>query len=188
MSPTLIVIAVLAAVLLWIVGMYNSLIQSKNRVAEAASDIDVQLKRRYDLIPNLVETVKGYLTHERGTLVQLTEARTAAMSAHDNKNASLKDKEAAENQLSSTLKTLFAVSENYPELKASQNFLQLQDEISDTENKIQASRRFYNGNVRDFNTKIQIFPTNIFANALKFTAFEFFAAAENEKENVKVKF
>lgn len=188
MSPTLILIAVLAAISLWIVGTYNSLIQSKNRVAEAASDIDVQLKRRYDLIPNLVETVKGYMTHERETLVKLTEARTAAMAISKNPNASLKEKEAAENQLSSTLKTIFAVSENYPELKASQNFLQLQDEISDTENKIQAARRFYNGNVRDFNTKIQVFPTNFFANALKFTAFEFFAAAENEKENVQVKF
>lgn len=188
MSPTLILVAILAAIVLWIIAMYNSLIQSKNRVAEAASDIDVQLKRRYDLIPNLVEAVKGYMTHERETLVKLTEARATAMNVGKNPNASLKEKEAAENQLSGTLKTLFAVSENYPELKASQNFLQLQDEISDTENKIQASRRFYNGNVRDFNTKIQIFPTNIFAKQLKFTAFEFFAATDEEKENVKVKF
>ncbi len=188
MSPTLILVAVIAAIILWIIAMYNGLIQSKNRVAEAASDIDVQLKRRYDLIPNLVETVKGYMTHERETLVKLTEARAAAMNVNKNPNASLKEKEAAENQLSDTLKTLFAVSENYPELKTSQNFLQLQDEISDTENKIQAARRFYNSNVRDFNTKIQIFPTNIFANALKFTAFEFFAAQENEKQNVQVKF
>ncbi len=188
MSPTLILVAIIVAIILWIIAMYNGLIQSKNRVAEAASDIDVQLKRRYDLIPNLVETVKGYMTHERETLVKLTEARAAAMNVSKNPDASLKEKEAAENQLSGTLKTLFAVSENYPELKASQNFLQLQDEISDTENKIQAARRFYNGNVRDFNTKIQIFPTNIFANALKFTAFEFFAAQENEKQSVRVKF
>lgn len=185
LTITLIVIGVLAILL---IALYNSLISSKNRVDESFSDIDVQLKRRYDLIPNLVETVKGYMTHERETLVKLTEARTAAMTAHDNPNASLSDKEKAENQLSGVLKTLFAVSENYPDLKASQNFLQLQDEISDTENKIQAARRFYNGNVRDFNTKVQSFPTNIFANLMKFGNYEFFQAAEGERQNVKVQF
>jgi LemA protein len=168
--------------------VYNDLIRSKNRVKEANSDVDVQLKRRYDLIPNLVEAVKGYMTHERETLVKLTEARSAAMNAGNNPKATLAEREMAENQLSNTLKSIFAVSENYPELKASNNFLQLQDEISDTENKIQASRRFYNGNVRDFNTKIQVFPTNIFAGILKFTAFDFFAAMAEEKQNVQIKF
>ena len=188
MSPTIIVLGALAAILIYITMVFNDLVQSKNRVNEANSDIDVQLKRRYDLIPNLVETVKGYMNHERETLVKLTEARTAAMAVGNDPKASLADREKAENQLSSTLKTIFAVSENYPDLKASNNFLQLQDEISDTENKIMASRRFYNGNVRDFNTKIQMFPNNLFANLLKFNAFEFFAAVEAEKQNVQVKF
>lgn len=188
MTPLSIGLIIAAVILLWLVIMYNGLVTSRNRVAEASSDIDVQLKRRYDLIPNLVETVKGYMTHERETLVKLTEARTNAMSMSQNPNASLADKEKAENQLSGTLKTLFAVTENYPELKASQNFMQLQDEISDTENKIQASRRFYNGNVRDFNTKIQVFPTNVFAGMMNFKAYEFFAAAEGERQNVQVKF
>ena len=188
MSPFYIILAVMAIVVVWIMMTFNGLVRSKNRVDEAYSDIDVQLKRRYDLIPNLVETVKGYMAHERETLVKLTEARTAAMATHDNKGASLAQREATENALSSTLKTLFAVTENYPELKASQNFLQVQDEISDTENKIQASRRFYNGNVRDFNNQIQVFPTNLFAGMLKFTKYEFFLAAENEKQNVQVKF
>ncbi len=188
MTPTTIVLIVVGLLVLWIIFTYNGLIRSKNQVDEATSDIDVQLKRRYDLIPNLVETVKGYMTHERETLVKLTEARTAAMAAHNNPNATMAQKEAAENMLSGTLKTLFAVTENYPELKASQNFLQLQDEISDTENKIQAARRFYNGNVRDFNTKIQVFPTNIFAGMMKFTKYEFFQASEGERQNVKVQF
>ncbi len=188
MTLLYVVLAVAAVLVLWLIAIYNGLIRSKNRVDEAFSDIDVQLKRRYDLIPNLVETVKGYMTHEQGTLTKLTEARTAAMAAHDNKNATLADKERAENMLSSTLKTLFAVTENYPDLKASQNFLQLQDEISDTENKIQAARRFYNGNVRDFNIKIQIFPTNMIAESLKFHKYEFFQADAAEKENVQVKF
>ncbi len=188
MTTTNIVLLVAGLIVLWLIIMYNGLIRSRNRVDEASSDIDVQLKRRYDLIPNLVETVKGYLTHERETLVKLTEARTAAMATSQNPTATLAQKEAAENTLSGTLKTLFAVTENYPELKASQNFLQLQDEISDTENKIQASRRFYNGNVRDFNTKMQTFPTNIFAGMMHFAKYEFFAAAETEKQNVQVKF
>ena len=188
MSLLYIVLAAAAVLVLWLVATYNGLIRSKNRVDEAFSDIDVQLKRRYDLIPNLVETVKGYMTHEQGTLTKLTEARTAAMAMHDKKGATLQEREQAENMLSGTLKTLFAVTENYPDLKASQNFLQLQDEISDTENKIQASRRFYNGNVRDFNTKIQVFPTNLIASSLKFVKYEFFQAEEGEKQNVQVRF
>lgn len=183
-----IILAIIAIVVLWFIFTYNSLITSRNRVDEAYSDIDVQLKRRYDLIPNLVETVKGYMTHERETLVKLTEARSAAMQVHDAKSASLAEREQVENQLSGTLKTLFAVAENYPDLKANQNFLQLQDELSDTENKIQASRRFYNGNVRDFNTKIQVFPTNLIASWMKFMKYDFFQAAEGEKQNVQVKF
>ncbi|OGH92747.1 MAG: hypothetical protein A2534_01305 [Candidatus Magasanikbacteria bacterium RIFOXYD2_FULL_39_9] len=188
MSALYIVLAGLALVAVWLMAVYNGLVRGRNRVDESFSDIDVQLKRRYDLIPNLVETVKGYMTHEQGTLVKLTEARTAAMAVHDNKNATLQQRENAENMLSSTLKSLFAVTENYPDLKASQNFLQLQDEISDTENKIQASRRFYNGNTRDFNIKVETFPTNLIANSLGFKKYEFFQAAEGEKQNVQVKF
>lgn len=188
MQALYVFLAAMTVLTLWLVAVYNGLIRAKNRADEAFSDIDVQLKRRYDLIPNLIETVKGYLTHERETLIKLTEARTAAMAAHNKKDAPLAEKEQAENALSETLKTLFAVTENYPELKASQNFLQLQDEVSDTENKIQASRRFYNSNVRDFNTKIQVFPVNLIANALKFVKYEFFQANGEERENVKVKF
>lgn len=188
MPALYIVLAGIALVAVWLIAVYNGLIRSKNRVDEAFSDIDVQLKRRYDLIPNLIETVKGYMTHERETLVKLTEARTAAMATHNNPSATLQQKEQAENMLSGTLKTLFAVTENYPELKASQNFLQLQDEISDTENKIQASRRFYNGNVRDFNTKIEVFPTNMIAGSLGFKKYEFFQADTAERQNVQVKF
>jgi len=166
-----------------IIGIYNGLITLKNRVDEAWSDIDVQLKRRYDLIPNLVNTVKGYATHEKELFEKVTAARTAAMGA-----GTPAQKEQAENMLSGTLKSLFAVAENYPDLKANQNFLELQRELTDTEDKIQAARRFYNGNVRDFNTKIQVFPTNIFAGMLNFTKREFFAAEEGEKEVVNVQF
>ena len=184
----MIVIGIVAVVVGWLIAVYNGLIKLKNRVDEALSDIDVQLKRRYDLIPNLVETVKGYMTHERETLEGVVNARAKAMQTQSNEGSSLKERAEAENMLSSTLKSIFALSENYPDLKASQNFLQLQDEISDTENKIQASRRFYNGNVRDFNTKIQVFPTNMIAGKLNFSKYEFFEAKEIERENVKVKF
>lgn len=183
-----IVLGIIAIVILWLVFTYNGLITSRNRVDEAFSDIDVQLKRRYDLIPNLMETVKGYMAHEKETLVKLTEARSMAMQVHDNKNATMQQREQAELGLSGVLKSLFAVAENYPDLKANTNFLQLQDELSDTENKIQASRRFYNGNVRDFNTKIQVFPTNLIAGMMKFTKYEFFEASDEEKKNVQVKF
>lgn len=178
-----VILAILIVVALWIMAIYNGLIKSKNRVDEAWSDMDVQLKRRYDLIPNLVNTVKGYATHEKELFEKVTEARTRAMNA-----GSTEEKVQAENALSGTLKSLFAVSENYPDLKANQNFLELQRELTDTEDKIMASRRFYNGNVRDFNTKIQVFPTNMIAGALKFSAREFFEAEEKEKENVKVEF
>lgn len=183
MSYIMWIVAVLAVVVLWLIVSYNSLIAWRNRVEESWSDIDVQLKRRYDLIPNLMETVKGYATHERELFEKVTAARAAAMGA-----GSMADKAAKEDALSNTLKSLFAVSENYPELKASENFLKLQDELSDTENKIQASRRFYNTNARDYNTKLQVFPTNLIAGMLKFQVRDFFQAAEGERENVKVKF
>jgi LemA protein len=181
---TLIIVIALVLIIIWLIGVYNGLVTLKNRVKEAWSDIDVQLKRRYDLIPNLVEAVKGYMKHEAGVLTKVTEARATAMGAKG-----IGEKVKAENALSETLKSLFAVTENYPDLKASQNFLQLQDEISDTENKIQASRRFYNGQVRDFNIKIQVFPNNLIAGLLKFKAWDFFEIANQaEKENVQVKF
>lgn len=177
-----IAIGIIVLIILWLIAVYNGLIRLKNRTDEAWSDIDVQLKRRYDLIPNLIETVKGYALHEKETLQNVIEARNMAM------NAKGQAKEQAENALSETLKSIFALSENYPDLKANQNFLQLQDELSDTENKIQAARRFYNTNVRDFNTKIQTFPNNIIASKLKFTSKDFFQAEASEKENIKVEF
>lgn len=183
MSTTLILVIVLAILVLGLIAMYNSLIRLKNQTAEAWSDIDVQLKRRYDLIPNLIETVKGYAKHEQATLEKVIAARNQAMQTSGPAKAE------AENALSSTLKSIFALSENYPDLKANQNFLKLQDELADTENKIQAARRFYNGNVRDFNTKLQTFPTNLFGQILDFKPYEFFGI-ENaaERENVQVKF
>ena len=183
MNPLLIVVIVLVVVILYIVAIYNGLVRLKNRVEEAWSDIDVQLKRRYDLIPNLINTVKGYATHERELLENVTKARTAAMEA-----GTTEGKAQAENMLSDTLKSLFAVSENYPDLKANQNFLELQTELSDTENKIQASRRFYNGNVVELNNKIDMFPSSIIAGAFHFGKREFFEANETEKAPVTVSF
>ncbi len=177
-------LGLLIAIGLWIVAIYNGLIKLKNRTNEAWSDIDVQLKRRYNLIPNLVETVKGYAKHERELFEKVTEARTRAMSAK-----TVKEQGESENMLAGTLKSLFAVAENYPDLKANENFLELQRELSDTENKIQASRRFYNGNVRDFNIKIQVFPNNLIAGMLKFNKREFFEIEEEaERKPVDVKF
>lgn len=178
-----IVLAVVVIVAGWLIATYNRLITLRNRTQEAWSDIDVQLKRRHDLIPNLVETVKGYASHEKELFENVAEARANAVSAE-----SPKEQAQAENALTSTLKTLFAVAENYPELRASENFAKLQDELSDTENKIQAARRFYNGNVRDFNTKIEIFPNNLIANMLGFKKYEFFEIEQMEKENPEVKF
>lgn len=188
MQTTLwIVFGIIVILILTIIAMYNGLIRLKNRVDEAWSDIDVQLKRRYNLIPNLVETVKGYARHERETLDSVIKARNLAMSAQSNGDA--KKQMEAENMLSSSLKSIFALSENYPDLKANQNFLELQRELSDTENKIQASRRFYNGNVRDFNTKQEVFPTNILAKTLGFNKKSFFEIEDKkEKENIKVQF
>jgi LemA protein len=183
MNALWIVLAIIVLVLLWLISVYNGLITLKNRTKEAWSDIDVQLKRRYDLIPNLVESVKGYAKHEASLLENVTKARTEAI-----QSKGLADKAQKENALSDTLKSLFAVSENYPTLKANENFLQLQDELSDTENKIEAARRFYNGNVRDFNTKMQVFPNNVIAGSMNFKEFELFEATAGEKETVKVKF
>lgn len=179
-----IILVIIAIALGWIILTYNGLVTLRNRAKEAWSDIDVQLKRRYDLIPNLVETVKGYAAHESGVFQKVTEARTRAMGA-----GTLKDKAEAENVLSGTLKTLFAVSENYPQLRASENFQKLQDELTDTENKVQAARRFYNGNVRDLNIKIEIFPANLIASTFNFKKMEFFEIEETaQKEPVQVKF
>jgi len=176
---------IVVAILVIIAWLYNSLIRAKNRVDEAWSDISVQLKRRYDLIPNLVSTVKGYAAHEAGVFEKVTAARAAAMGA-----GSMDDKLKQENMLSGALKSLFAVAEAYPDLKANQNFMQLQSDLTDTEDKIQASRRFYNGTVRDFNTKLQVFPTNLFASVLGFKAREFFGIDEQgaEAQPVKVSF
>jgi LemA protein len=178
-----VILAVVAVVVVWVIAAFNSLVVLKNRAKEAWSDIDVQLKRRYDLIPNLVETVKGYATHERELFEKVTKARASAMSAQG-----AKEKAVSEIMLSDTLKSLFAVSENYPDLKASTNFLELQRELSDTEDKIQASRRFYNTNVRDLSIKIEVFPTNMIAGLFGFKQMELFEAAGSEKEAVKVKF
>ena len=180
---TIIILAVIAVVVLWLIADYNGLVKLKNRAKEAWSDIDVQLKRRYDLIPNLVETVKGYATHESQLFEKVTQARANAMSAQG-----AKEKAGAENMLSDTLKSLFAVAENYPDLKASVNFLELQRELSDTENKIQAARRFYNTNVRDLNIKIESFPTNMIAGMFGFKQVELFEAVGAEKEAISVKF
>lgn len=174
-TTTIIILVVLAVIVLWAVLAYNRFVSLVNRTKEAWSDISVQLKRRYDLIPNLVSTVKGYAAHESGTFEKVTAARTAAMNAN-----TPADKAQAENMLSSTLKSLFAVSEAYPDLKANQNFLQLQGELTDTENKIQASRRFYNGNVRDLNTAIQSFPGNVIAKMFGFASMDLFELADSD--------
>jgi len=168
-------IIILAVLFLW--GVYNSLITLRVRVDEAWSDITVQLKRRLDLIPNLVETVKGYAKHESGVFTAVTEARANALNAKG-----VKETAAAENQFEGALKSLFAVAESYPDLKASQNFIELQQELVDTEDKIQASRRFYNGGVRDLNTKIQVFPNNIVANMFSFKSREFYELDEAEQK------
>ncbi|MCA9355210.1 LemA family protein [Candidatus Kaiserbacteria bacterium] len=187
-------VGVVAIVIVYGIIAYNRFIKLIQRAKEAWADIDVQLKRRYDLIPNLVETVKGYASHERETLDAVTEARANATSTHiDPSNVTPEQIAAmagAESALSGALSRLLAVAENYPDLKANQNFLELQRELSDTENKIQAARRFYNGNVRDLNIAIQSFPSNVIAGMFSFKAEEFFELEENsvEKEPVKVNF
>lgn len=179
----LIFVIILVVIGLFIWFTYNSLITAKVHVGEAFSQIDVQLKRRADLIPNLVETVKGYVKHEKTVLEEVTKARTSLMSAQG-----AKAKAQANNQLADTLKSLFAVSESYPTLKANENFKALQDELEDTENKIAYARQFYNSTVMDFNTKLSVFPTVVFAQMLHFQPAEFFAATEAEKKEITVKF
>ena len=184
MTVAQIILIVVAIIVLWIILVFNRLVTLRNRTKEAWSDINVQLKRRYNLIPNLVETVKGYASHERQLFENVTKARTLAMQAQ-----TVKEKGEAENMLSGTLKSLFAVVENYPDLKASANFLELQRELRDTEDKIQAARRFYNTNVRDLNIKIESFPANTVANIFRFAKMDFFEIEEAAaREPVKVKF
>ena len=184
MNTIQIIIVAAALVSLWAIVLYNRFINLRNRVKEAFADIDVQLKRRYDLIPNLVEVVKGYASHEKGVFEKVTEARTRAMGAQ-----SVHEKAEAENMLSQTLKSLFAVSENYPDLKASTNFLELQRELRDAEDKIQAARRFYNTVVMALNTGIESFPGNIVARIFSFKFQEFFEIEEaGQRETPQVKF
>lgn len=183
MDFTYLILAGVLAVVLWFATGYNRLVVLRNRVKEAFSDIDVQLKRRYDLIPNLVETVKGYASHERELFEKVTEARSRAMGAQG-----VHDKAVAENQLSQTLKSLFAVSEGYPDLKASVNFLELQRELRDTEDKIQAARRFHNTNVLSLNTGVETFPSNILASLFGFAKAEFFEVEGTAKTTPQVKF
>lgn len=186
MNITYIILGVLAVAVLFLIWAYNRFVALTNRAEEAWSDIDVQMKRRYDLIPNLVETVKGYMTHEAGTLQKVTEARTKAMGAQ-----TVGEHAEAENMLTGALKSLFAVAESYPDLKANTNFLELQRELSDTENKIQAARRFYNSVVQDLQNALESFPTNIVAGMFGFKTREFFKLGEGEeaaRNPVKVSF
>jgi LemA protein len=185
MSAIWFLIALIAVIAIWVIAIYNGLVTLRIRCEEAWSDIDVQLKRRYDLIPNLIETVKGYVKHEKEVFENVTKARSQAMQNTGDPGAQAK----TENQLTGALKTLFAVAEAYPELKANENFLRMQQDLSEIEEKIQAARRFYNGNVRDFNTKIEVFPNNFIANSFNFKKKEFFEIEnEEERENVKVSF
>ncbi|MEK7094518.1 MAG: LemA family protein [Patescibacteria group bacterium] len=186
MEAFIVILAIVILVGLYALFLYNSLVSRRNRVDEGWSDIDVQLKRRHDLIPNLVESVKGYASHEQETLTKVIEARNVAMAAQA--SGDKKALAGAENMLSDTLKSIFALSENYPALRANENFLHLQQELTDTENKIQASRRFYNGQVRDYSIAIQKFPAMMFAKALGFGEREFFEADEAERETPQVKF
>ena len=186
MTILYILIGVVVLFLLWAIAAYNHFVRMVQRAKEAWADIDVQLKRRYDLIPNLIETVKGYAAHERSVFENVTNARARAMDA-----GSIADKGKAENMLSQTLKSLFAVAEAYPDLKANQNFLELQRQLADTEDKIQAARRFYNGNVRDLNTALQSFPGNFIASTFHFEPREFFELGSEDtaaRDPVQIKF
>lgn len=189
-----IILGVVALVVIYFISLYNKFVSLTQRTKEAWADIDVQLKRRYDLIPNLIETVKGYAAHERETLESVTQARTTATQTHIDAGAITPEQMAAmsgaEAQLSGALGKLIAIAENYPDLKANTNFAQLQSELADTENKIQAARRFYNGNVRDLNIALESFPSNVVGNMFKFVSQPFFELPENavEREVVKVSF
>lgn len=177
MNTTYVILGIVAALVVLFVVLYNSLVRKRNNSKEAWSGISVQMKRRYDLIPNLVNTVKGYAKHESELFEKVTKARTAAMGAQ-----SMEDHAKNENMLTGALKSLFAVAENYPDLKANQNFMHLQEELTDTEDKLQAARRFYNNAVKSLNTAIESVPTNIVANMFKFKKREFFELEEKEKE------
>lgn len=179
----MITLGIVVLLVVYLVAQYNGFIVLKTRIQEALSGIDVQLKRRADLIPNVVESVKGYAKHEKGVFTEVTKARAALMGA-----GSLKEKAQANDQLSGALKSLFAVAEAYPDLKASSNFQDLQRQLEDTEDKVAYSRQFYNSNVLDFNSKVQVFPSNLIASAFAFKPFEFFEAEAKDKESVKVKF
>lgn len=179
----LIFLGILLILVLYIVGQYNNFVVLKTRIQEALSGIDVQLKRRADLITNLVETVKGYAKHEKEVFENVTKARSNLIKAE-----TLEEKAKANNELTGALKTLFAVAEAYPQLQASENFKDLQRQLEDTEDKVAYSRQFYNANVLDFNTKVQMFPSNIIANVFGFKPFEFFVANEEERKKVEVKF
>ena len=181
MSLTL--IGLVAVFAIYLIGQYNGFIVLKTRIQEALSGIDVQLKRRADLVPNLVETVKGYAKHEKSVFAEVTKARSSLMNA-----GTLGEKAKADNMLTGALKSLFAVAEAYPELKASTNFQDLQRQLEDTEDKVAYSRQFYNANVLDFNNKAQMFPTSIIANMFGFKLFEFFAATEEERKKITVSF
>ena len=183
MSPLVITLVIIGVLVLYLISTYNSLVVLKARIKEAFSGIDVQLKRRADLIPNLVETVKGYAKHEKEVFENVTKARSSLMKAE-----SLGEKAKANNQLSEALKSLFAVAEAYPQLQASANFQELQRQLEDTEDKIAYSRQFYNTNVLDYNTKIKVFPNNFLANVFGFKEEEFFAANEEERKAIKVSF
>lgn len=180
MNAVWIIIGIIVLLALIIGVMYNSLVTLRVRVDEAWSDITVQLKRRLDLIPNLVETVKGYAKHESGVFEAVTKARANALNAKG-----VEETAAADNQFEGALKSMFAVAESYPDLKANQNFIELQQELVDTEDKIQASRRFYNGGVRDLNTKIQTFPSNLIASMFSFKSREFFELSEAEQKQAE---
>lgn len=184
MTSIYIILGILVVLILWGIISYNRFVSFINRAKEAWSDIDIQLKRRYDLIPNLVNSVKGYATHESETFEKVIQARAAAMGAQN-----IADKGKAENMLTSSLKSIFAIAEAYPDLKANQNFLALQSELADTENKIQAARRFYNGNVRDLNIAIETFPSNLIAKIFNFVKMELFTLDEEAaRKPVEVKF
>ncbi len=180
MNPIYIVIGLAAFIFLYFIYIYNKLVSYRERTKESASDIEVQLKRRADLIPNLVETVKGYAAHEKEVFEKVTEARSRILSAK-----TVKEGLEADNMLTETLKSLFAVVENYPELKANQNFLHLQQELVDAEDKIQASRRFYNTVAREYNASLQVFPNNLIANLFKFSPVEYFELDYSEREETK---
>lgn len=182
MTTTNIIIAIIVLIVIYIIVLYNGLVSKTNQVRESLSDITVQLKRRYDLIPNLVNTIKGSTNFESSTLEKVIQARNTAMMGG---SASLHDQAANENMITGALKSIFALSENYPDLKSNANFLSLQTELSDTENKIQAARRFYNTTVITLNNTLQSFPSNIFAKMFHFTEQEFFDVDENEKEIIK---